>query len=616
MAEEAEKQVIYQPKKMYNSMLKKQYHDTAASYFDDLCAKSGVSKEENAALVKQYKEAEAKYNEALKARNKLAGLKTLLIVLAVISFIAAIIGIFVGVSEGDYSFIGWIMLGVGIVLGFLFIMIEILTIKKKLSAAQALLDEAKKKKDDLLAACYKNTAPLNDMLDWGAPQEIMEKATPIIDLDPVFMGDRLQALMEKFGFEEVTDPNQSVLEVLSGQIQGNPFVLEKILNCRIYEKTYEGTLTIHWTTTSRDSQGRMQTNHHTQTLHASIKRPAPGYSTITQLVYGSEAAPHLRFSRTPVHAEKMGEKEREKFIKNRIKKLDKEEVKDLGNISENFTKMGDDEFDALFGAYDRNNEVEFRLLYTPLAIRNTLDLMKNPEPYGDDFSIYKKDMITVVRSEHSQRFDYSSSPTNFMGYDLSKIKEDFVNYCDSFIKNLFFDLAPVISVPLYQIHKPYDYIFKTPYRSNFSSFEQETLANGLDPMLFIPDGAGRDLPLILKAEAASRRGSGDSVRVNAMSFVETPMTDYVSVYGGDGRWHSVPVHWIKYDEVHKVSNMGIARVGGSRKAYLEGKAGNFGGSPLRAALTHFERGLMAIFEGNEDFLQELNDTLVEYFVDK
>ena len=36
MADEAEKQVIYQPKKMYNSMLKKQYHDTAASYFDDL----------------------------------------------------------------------------------------------------------------------------------------------------------------------------------------------------------------------------------------------------------------------------------------------------------------------------------------------------------------------------------------------------------------------------------------------------------------------------------------------------------------------------------------------------------------------------------------------------
>ena len=94
------------------------------------------------------------------------------------------------------------------------------------------------------------------------------------------------------------------------------------------------------------------------------------------------------------------------------------------------------------------------------------------------------------------------------------------------------------------------------------------------------------------------------------------MVDYVSVFGGDGSWHSVPVHWIRYDEVHKISNMGIAKVGGSRKAYLEGKDNNFGGSPLKAAMTHFERGLMAIFEGNEDFLEELNDTLVEYFVDK
>ena len=616
MADEAEKQVIYQPKKMYNSMLKKQYHDTAASYFDDLCAKSGVSKEENAALVKQYNQANDKFNEALKARNKIAGKKTLLIVLAVLSFIAAIAGIFLGTSDLDYAFVGWIMLGVGLVLAIAFILIEVMTVEKKLKAAQAIVDEAKKKKDEILAACYKNTAPLNDMLDWGAPQEIMEKATPIIDLDPIFMGDRLQALMEKFGFEEVTDPNQSVLEVLSGQIQGNPFVLEKVLDCHMYEKTYEGTLTIHWTTTSRDSQGRIQTHHHSETLHAYVKKPAPRYTAITQLVYGSEAAPHLKFSRTPVHAEKMNEKERQSFIKKRIKKLDKEEVKDLGNISENFTKMGDDEFDALFGAYDRNNEVEFRLLYTPLAIRNTLDLMKNPEPYGDDFSIYKNKMITVVRSEHSQRFDYSSSPTNFMGYDLSKMKDEFVAYCDKFIMNLFFDLAPVISVPLYQIHKPYDYIFKTPYRSNFSSFEQETLANGLDPMLFIPDGAGRDLPLILKAESASRRGSGDSVRVNAMSFIEVPMVDYVSVFGGDGSWHSVPVHWIRYDEVHKISNMGIAKVGASRKAYLEGKNSNFGGSPLKATMTHFERGLMAIFEGNEDFLQELNDTLVEYFVDK
>ena len=144
MADEAEKQVLYQPKKMYNTMLKKQYHDTAASYFDDLCAKSGVSKEENAALVKKYEQAADKYNEALKTRNKLAGTKALLIALAVVSFVVAIVGIFFGASGNEYSFIGWIMLGVGIALGILFIVIEVMKVKKKLAAAQAVLDEAKK----------------------------------------------------------------------------------------------------------------------------------------------------------------------------------------------------------------------------------------------------------------------------------------------------------------------------------------------------------------------------------------------------------------------------------------------------------------------------------------
>ena len=616
MADEAEKQVLYQPKKMYNTMLKQQYHDTAASYFDDLCAKSGVSKEENAALVKQYNHAAGIAKRARDAHSKLKLAKNLLIFFAIAFIFVAVLGIIIGIIDEEIAYVGWIMLGAGLVLSAVLFVIYFLAVAKKLVAAKVALDEADKKKNELLDLCYKNTAPLNNTLDWGVPQEIMEKATPIIDLDPIFMGDRLEALIEKFGFHEVTDPYKSVLQVLSGQIQGNPFVLEKVLECEMYNKRYEGTLTIHWTTTYRDKEGHTHTQYHSETLRAYVYHPAPRYTAVTQLVYGSEAAPHLRFTRNPVHAEKMNDKEREKFVKNRIKKLDKKEAKDLGNINQNFTKMGDDEFDALFGAYDRNNEVEFRLLYTPLAIRNTLDLLKNPDPYGDDFYMFKRDMVTVVRSEHSQRFDYSSSPTNFMGYDLEKMKNDFVGYCDKFIKNLFFDLAPILSVPLYQIHKPFEYIFKTPYRSNFSSFEQETLANGLDPTLFAPDGAGRDLPLILKAEDASRRGSGDSVRVNAMSYQEIPRVDYVSVFGGDGSWHSVPVHWVEYIEVHKVSNMGLARVGGSRKAYLEGKEGNFGGSRLNAALTHFERGLMAIFEGHEDFLQELNDTLVEYFSDK
>ena len=93
MADEAEKQVIYQPKKMYNTMLKKQYHDTAASYFDDLCAKSGVNKEENALLLKKLAKSQDEYNVALKAYNKIKGAKTTVMAFGIVFLVAAIIGI-------------------------------------------------------------------------------------------------------------------------------------------------------------------------------------------------------------------------------------------------------------------------------------------------------------------------------------------------------------------------------------------------------------------------------------------------------------------------------------------------------------------------------------------
>lgn len=612
-----EKEILYKPKDMYDRMLKKQYHDTAVAYFSDLIKKSGVNEQENALLVKKYEEAKANYEKEKKSLEKIKFWKGFLIAFTVIFGIVSIFSLIIGImtaTEGnaEYAPAFFITFGVSLALVILFIVLLTTKIRKSKALQQKKTDQAKELMEKAYAAVLKNVEPLNRIYDWGIPQELMERTTPIIDLDPVFKGERLQYLIEKFGFREVTNPKQSVLEVLSGNIQGNPFVLQKILDCSIVDKKYTGSLTIHWTTTYRDKNGT-HTRHHSQTLVASIYRPAPSYKAFTQLAFGSEAAPNLHFSRKPIHAEKMDDKEREKYITKTIKKLDSKEAKDLGR-SENFTKLGNDEFDALFGAFDRDNEIQFRLLYTPLAQRNTLELLKDKSPFGDDFHLKKDGMVTVVQSEHSQRFDYSSSPSSFYGYDVSKMKDKFVNYCDDFIKNLFFDLAPIISVPLYQMHKPVEYIYETQYRSNLSSFEQEVLANSLDAGLFKPKEASNNIPLILKAKEAERRGSGDSVRIDALSFIETPMVEYVPKMGGDGRSHLVPVHWIKYDEVHKQSNMGIGQVSGTREKYLEKCKDNFGGAinPIRTA---FQRGLLAVFEGDEEYLEDINNTLVELFKD-
>jgi hypothetical protein len=78
------------------------------------------------------------------------------------------------------------------------------------------------------------------------------------------------------------------------------------------------------------------------------------------------------------------DKDNDKFVASRVKDLDKLEEKAV-KAGKTFTKLGNDEFEAFFGADDRDNEVEYRLLFTPLAILNEMDLIKNPAPFGDDF---------------------------------------------------------------------------------------------------------------------------------------------------------------------------------------------------------------------------------------
>ena len=58
-----------------------------------------------------------------------------------------------------------------------------------------------------------------------------------------------------------------------------------------------------------------------------------------------------------------------------LKKLEKKSRKSV-NQGTNYTVFGNSEFEVLFGATNRNHEVQFRLLFTPLAQTELLKLMK------------------------------------------------------------------------------------------------------------------------------------------------------------------------------------------------------------------------------------------------
>jgi hypothetical protein len=607
------KEILLKPKDMYTRQLKEQYHKGATEYFEKLTKEAKTDTELNKKHVEEYNTLLEEVKKCENAVNNTKAFKIFLIVIIVICFVVGgILGLIGAFSIATL----WYLLLIGVVLVGLaiYLIVHINTkIKKEQQKREQTLNETREKAQKKLDECYADMAELNSLYDWNIPATIMENVTNIIDLDPYFSVQKYNYLNEKFGLGEVSEPNCSVLGVISGNIQGNPFVLEKTLTENLVNKTYHGSLTIHWTTYSRDSKGRSVAHHHSETLHASVTKPAPDYRTQTVLIYGNEAAPHLHFRRgiSKINSYK-NEKEKEKAVKEGMKEINKyaeKTIKEGGS----FTPIGNDEFDVFFGGLDRDNEVEFRLLFTPLAQQNMLSLLNDPEPYGDDFNMVKNGMINIIASAHSQSFDYSANPNQFQSYDYQQSQASFVNYCDQFIQNLYFDLAPLLSIPLYQMHKPHEYIYEKEWNSNYSSFEQEALANGMSKNDFIPRGANSSLPLLLKTTSSSKVGKTDKVNIHAYSYHTTEMCDYVRVHGGDGHNHDVPVHWIKYDRVDSDTEIGIRYVGSNRKDVQEKyKDGKITSILSNTGNMYYERGLLSFLNPN-GITQETDNQIASLF---
>ena len=591
---------ILEPIDKYNNLFKNLHHENSEKYFDDLVKKSGISVDENKGTVKKYNSelSLAKYWE--KKENSIRGVKTFLIILAIALIIAGLIFIYKGYSSTGDGLPGWlwyIFAGLAIV-GTIFIFVSI---KKKVNNAIQIRKE--KKESHLEAAnnhqkvAWDQMACLNSLYDWNIPAKVIDSTTKLIKLDNFFDCDKYEYLHEKYNLEEITDSHTSVNYVQSGSILGNPFIILNTYNQNMVNHTYSGSIVIHWTTTERDAKGNIRTVHHSQTLVATLVKPVPNYYYETRLIYGCDAAPNLSFGHEPMNTKNKSEKQIEKIVKKGTKEFEKKEKKATSS-GKNFTMMANNEFDVLFNGDDRDNEVEFRILFTPLAQTNMLKLLKSEEPYGDDFYFYKRKCLNYVVSEHSQNIDYHCDPTRFHNYDIEDAKNKFVSYNDLFFKGLYFDLAPLLSIPAYQQVKTHEYIYQTPYRANITSFEQESLANRFDKNILKHQETASDV--IVKARFEKKAGKSDVVNIEAYSFKAVERLDYVSTLGGDGRVHAVPVKWYEYIPVVKSTPMQIQNTKMNMNEYKENNDifSQFVSQYSKNNAIIYERGLVATLLAN------------------
>ena len=111
-------------------------------------------------------------------------------------------------------------------------------------------------------------------------------------------------------------------------------------------------------------------------------------------------------------------------------------------------------------------------------------------------------------------------------------------------------------VPLYQQTRTRSNIYGETEDDRSAFWEHEALANCYGDSHFEhPDCITQN---ILKTRRLRCHADGSStVRVTAYGFRGENRLEMVPAYGGDGRWHNVPVEWVEYLPVKHSSTMEI-----------------------------------------------------------
>ncbi len=536
--------------------------------FEDLVKKSNIDVEKNRNTVKMYDEADVEYKKEKKKLHTLRGWRSFLIFLSIVGGVAAVIGglMIYGAITTDSSILAGVLTAV---IGPVVMIVSILTItlvlNKKIKALKEVVKVLKQNADLILEEAWKQMAPLNKLFNSDITNNMVNDLDTVIQIDRYYSVLHEVYLHKYYKFPYFSNDNSSTINMVVGTITGNPFVISRELEVEMGMKTYEGSLVVTWTETRRDSQGKTYTVTHSQTLIATVTKPCPFYDTETFLVYCNESAPDLNFSRKP-QAHGKDDKQIERMVKRGEKKLAKIAEDDMKHGDGSFVAMSDTEFDVLFGAFDRDNENQFRLLFTPLAQRNTIDLVKD-SPYGDDFYFAKQGKLNTIYSHHGDTWDMLAG-RNISSYSVDLAKQMFTNYNCNFFKNLYFMLAPLLSIPLYQQFKPNDMDIDLSSETNIAAREAEMLVN------ILPDnyiGAkGSATRVISKVKFISSIGEVDCIMIYAYSYSITTRTDFVPRVAGNGRMYSVPVNWDEYNPLMKTTEALIFDANGlSHETYTQ-----------------------------------------------
>ena len=532
---------IYDPLEEYVTVFRDKFQQVAQDTFDQLAQEAQVDVDANRETCQLLYGAQ---NDKHSLEGSITGLKFLMGLLSALTVAAAIL---VGVQSQVWPQTTIAAVSVAAIISLLIALLAVLPqIRKKKTD----LEQITSRVLTLQQQAWEQMAALNGLYDWDILTRMMSLTVPRLEFDDFFTTQRLADLEQTYGWDSSFNADRSVLYAHSGLINGNPFVICRTKKMEMGTKTYVGTKVIHWTTRERGSDGNYYTQHHSQTLTATVTAPCPYYYEKTRVIYGNVAAPDLIFSRVD---NDLAGRENSLAFKWERRKLRKK-ARDL--TGSDYAMMTNEDFEVLFNTSDRNNNQQFALLFTPLAQESMLRLMRDEEHgYGDDFDFYKNKMINTIVPQHIQEITLDCNPKQFEHFDFEQAKDNFVSVNAEHFRAIYFSLAPLLCVPMYQQIRSHKDIYgcDMPKRSAF--WEHEALANFWGKEHFQHPSCVTDC--ILKTTNRVAKDAKSVIEVTAYGYSTKQHVKYVSTFGGDGRWHNVPVYWDEYIPVTGMGSLDI-----------------------------------------------------------
>jgi hypothetical protein len=527
----------------YAAFFKDEHERNVSEYFEQLVKTAGIDEQKNIETVAELQNLRKIVSDSSSSRGWWKAGR-------IVSIIVATGLVALAFLQGGIYFLSLVPAVGLIALVFMKINPEISVLNEKVA-------ELEVQRDAKANEAWLQMFPLNELHTWEAAAKLFMKTFPFITFDNYFTSSRLRDLTENYDLSPSFNDGRSIHAIQSGTFKGNPFVVARYKEHWMGVRTYYGSLVIYWTESVRDAQGNWVNIQKSQTLTASVIKPFPEYQIRSSIIYGHEVAPNLSFTRVPSNLSGLEDGFMNNWRKDHaIKKVEKKARKDIKSGSGELTVMSNKEFEALFNATDRDHEVEFRLLFTPLAQQEMVKLLNDKNVgFGDNFLFNKQGKVNFIEPNHLSNVEFDGNPQMFKTLELSEARQLFNKFHNEYFKSIYFAFAPLWSIPMYRENRTISQISDKSHDSSF--WEHEAMANLIGQQNFShPDSVTEN---ILKT-SSSGSGSTKTVSVTAFGYEGIGRVDVIPMVGGDGNVHGVPVPWTEYIDVAHESSMVVGAV--------------------------------------------------------